>query len=226
MRFAKTLMGVAAALFIGGAASAATVKVTFGGTFVELSGFGSTPIKLGQKISITHFVDPDAQPIATSQTSTEFSFLGTELTVPDQGQTVLIGTAPGLNPGFNKLSAFGAHYQIESSDLFGVLAASIIDFPKGQIIDGSSLAPFIDQLQSDGFAGLSQSSPSLLVASFEGVGWWGDCSSASFGCNAWAFVDSVNVSQIQAVPVPAAFPLMVLGLAGLGFAGRRRGRID
>ena len=42
MRFANFLLGAAAALFIGGAASAATVKVTFEGNLSNIGQFGLT----------------------------------------------------------------------------------------------------------------------------------------------------------------------------------------
>jgi len=99
-------MGVAAALFIGGAASAATVKVTYEGTIDYLEGFVSTPIALGQRITLTQIIDTDASPLGQAGNPSEYPFLGGSFTNHDLGHTSVYDAAIAPHPIYNSIIVF------------------------------------------------------------------------------------------------------------------------
>ena len=236
MRFANFLLGAAVALFIGGAAHAATVKVTFEGTVNSLRGFDSTPVALGQSV-YSEFVlddgqigfDPDLSG-GSKDVERFYQFTSGHVSFPDadikvgfetsafNSEAIWIAQISGsggssdyhifaFNPSF-------ASYRNQSISGFMSVAGfdlSATAFPTTDLSDLLASLPDVDTFD-----------PKFYSIDLEGDSIFGTCADR---CYIDMDLTKINVSQPAAVPVPAALPLMVLGLAGLGFAGRRRGRI-
>jgi len=161
MRFSKLVLGVAAALFIGGAASAATVKVTYEGTIDYLEGFVSTPIALGQRITLTQIIDTDASPLGQAGNSSEYPFLGGSFTDHDLGHTSVYDAAIAPHPIYNSIRVFADSTSGDQYASFSILeygasgenwenTGAFLSLPIGQTFRTSSLAPFVSYLQTNG----------------------------------------------------------------------------
>lgn len=209
MRISKFLGALAASLMICGAASAATVRVDLNATVDFIEGFTTTPFQLGQKVSASFTYDDSQSPVSSSGTRISYPQMGGSISFPALGYYDVIEPTPGfpslsLSNSEMRLSGWGG------GRAFGVtinvsLQPAANPYNIGQLATALSQPDF-------------QTGKNFIYLQFVGSGFWGDCPTCSVGIP----LDSITVTRLAAVPVPAALPLMALGLVGLGLVGRRR----
>ena len=210
MRIAKPLLVAAVALFIGGAASAATVTLTYSGTVtaIDKPGQSISVWSIGDRVSTTVAYDTNAIPRQSSASLSGFDFLFASMRNISQDLDYSVSpVGMVIRNSLRDTFLFGgttddgeAGYTLTGVDNTGNLYNSTML----SVLTPVNLQP----------GALSSLSLNVLT---------GSNSSICGNCEFFADLDQLSISTVQAVPVPAALPLMVLGLAGLGFAGRRRG---
>lgn len=241
MRISKLMLVAVAALFIGGAAGAATVKVRFDGVIVGLIGFDKSTSSLGDKFTaeisfsesqvgkiysplvgngwVYEFIDGSiANPTVGFGSNLDSPPVHTglyfEALTPEERQrgAILVNGGPNTNGSYNiSGTAESENVKFVTHGSTGVTGS----------IPSPAIRSLRDVLQTPNIFVVKRASLHVVGSTL-----WGTCSLTS--CIVGASIEDVTVeiTPVSPIPVPTALPLMVLGLAGLGFAGRRRGRID
>jgi len=226
MKFSLFIAGIISIFSIGSMSSAATVQLDVSGTIGFTRDLDNGPIKSGQTVSASFVFDADAPAIAQGS-SNIFALSNAKFVYKDLGRTTVFDSAQWSSPFINTISAtgalsFGQQFQFISSDDMGSSGALILNLPIAQSVDNSTLKPLASTLMTNGISGLSQTNSSWLGIGFDGSGWWGDCPYPQTNCQFMASIDSLSLTSIQAVPIPATLPLLGLGVLGMGVFGRRR----
>ena len=222
MKFGNVVLAVLASCLTGAVAHAATVRADFEGTLNYVSGLTNSEIAAGQKVQ-GHFTYEEQQTGHQTFGSGNYSWdtlevknLNTGITqsfsfsvqdriiVGSGGQHVYALTATQQDYAKNTTESFTLRGTDNSASTFG--SNSLGELARAF---NKPTAPVFDLHYFD--------------FGYRGNGIWGDCAGY---CSAGAHVSSISYVRqsgpVSAVPVPAALPLMGLGLAGLGFVGRRR----
>lgn len=222
VRFGSFVLAALATFVLGSAAQAVTVRADFQGTLRYADGFTNSTIAVGQKIQ-GHFTYEEQQTGHQSFGSGNYSWDTLEI--------------KNLDTGVTQKFSFSAQDRIivgsSGQHIYAVSATQqdhVKQTTESFTLRGTDNSASIFGSNSLGELARAFNKPTVPVfdlhafdLGYRGNGSWGDC--AGF-CSAGAHVSSISfvrqTAPISAVPVPAALPLMMLGLAGLGFAGRRR----
>lgn len=222
MRKIVSLVGaVAAACLASTAASAAPVTINFTGTVSSIpSNLVASPVSIGGPISGSFTFDDSATSGSSSSSGSLFPYLAAQITLA--GQTlvspatlgsILVGNDRG---GFDNFT-FNAN---------GASGSNVINFGLNTqgpttLFSAETLAQLIALAGSGDLSALTSRFIQILVASNDSPGPLGTCASFGAGCLILSRLDTLSLAPPNEIPVPAALPLFLAGLAGLRFARRR-----
>ena len=223
MKLSKLIAGVLALGLCGAASHAATVAVTFSGVLANQEFYGSNTSSswnIGDSVAAT-FIYNDAQ-----QPSFDALGVATYAVTSGSFKHLESGYEVKTDPDFAVLQLFHLRpngFPSSQYRLSGLASGDIGDFGASGIDDTATAFNSTDL--SEFHAGNLAPSAGKFPSQFLDITFYSN-GAVCQDCTQSAVVTSVTFEEVAPVPVPAALPLMVLGLAGLGFAGRRRGRID
>jgi len=221
MKFATFLSSIICASIIGLAANASTVTVTFGGSVNWMGSFQNTPYQVGQRLTGSFSYDDQQNSQSVNGSiywwdtfDVQNADLGLSYSFPLAGNRQL-SVATGNPNGF-----FVTGRSVSQSSQDEVSAIVRVNSTTSQPL-GSSVLSRLEPAISGPISNYWENKSIQLT--FRGVGDWGICTGA---CTVNAVIDTLSVTNdivpVSPVPIPAALPLLGLGIAGLGFIGRRR----
>jgi len=234
MGLSKIFGAVLAICLLGSSLSAATVSVTFQGSVQGLSRFDTTPYRIGDRFSATiQFSDGQAGRTfsAAPDTGWVYEIIGGTYLNERLGGRTLWDVPPSLK-GLNYVPPTAAERQQGSVHVKGgsttrgtyaFAGTAQSGAIKLNIFGGASPQGSIETHAIGSLRNSLAHNPSDFALNYIGLSTTGSSAlgACSKNCRIGVEIDDVLV-DIAVVPVPAALPLMGLGVFGLGLVGRRR----